>query len=151
MRCFIESLSVVSKAIFPYHANKFSLVIDSPDLAAIFLRKNWDKELIKSQEQFYVIFLDEENIPIDYKCLQTGGIGSMNIDLRVLFRHAVLSNCCSIIVAHNHPNGSLKPSSFDKKTTQTIVELCTLHGFRLNDHIIITDKSYFSFVEGGLL
>lgn len=151
MRQLIDSLSQPKKPVIKYHATRSTQVIDNPEIASQFFRRVWDPVLIENQEQFYVLFLDEENIPIKCQCLQTGGLSNLTLDFRLLFKHAVLSGCFAMIIAHNHPNGSLKPSQFDKKTTQMVIDLCKLHGFHLNDHIIMTKKSYFSFLEGGII
>lgn len=151
MRQFFDSLFPTKRPVLQYRANRTTQIIDNPETASQFFRRVWDPVLIETQEQFYAVFLDEENIPINFQCLQTGGFSNLTLDFRLLFKHAVLSGCHGMIIAHNHPNGSLKPSQFDKKTTQMVVDLCKLHGFHLNDHIIMTKKSYFSFLEGGII
>lgn len=134
-----------------YRALRFTQVIDNPAVAAKFFRSIWSKDLIECQEQFVVVFLNEDNIPIDYKCLHTGGANNVSVDMKVLFKEVCNSNCDAIIIAHNHTNGSLKAGVNDRKTTADIQAGCRLFGVSLNDHIILTKKSYFSFLESGLL
>jgi DNA repair protein RadC len=73
------------------------------------------------------------------------------VDLRLLFSIALLSRASSIVVAHNHPSGTLKPSEADKILTKRIVQAGELLSLNLNDHIILTKSSYYSFRDEGLL
>ena len=60
-------------------------------------------------------------------------------------------NAKSVILVHNHPSGSLKPSQSDIILTKKIKEIFENVEIRLLDHIIISEKGYFSFLEGGIL
>lgn len=70
---------------------------------------------------------------------------------REIFKRVLLTNCHSIIIAHNHPGGSAKPSMDDIKTTEKIKEAAQLLDIRLNDHIIVTEEDYYSFSQAGIL
>ena len=73
------------------------------------------------------------------------------VDVRVLFRIAIEHFATSIIVAHNHPSGSLKPSLEDIQITKNIKNAGEILNVTLLDHLIIGDNSFFSFAEEGLL
>jgi DNA repair protein RadC len=69
----------------------------------------------------------------------------------MILQLALMSNATSIILSHNHPSGTLKPSQGDKDITEKIRDACKYHDFSLLDHIIVTSEGYFSFSERGLL
>jgi len=78
-------------------------------------------------------------------------MASTLVDPKRVFKVALESNSTSIIVAHNHPSGSLKPSSHDEKLTRRLMDTAGLLECRLADHLIVTDNGYFSFADEGLL
>ena len=78
-----------------------------------------------------------------------GGISSAVVDLRLLFKPAILRE--SIIVAHNHPSGVLRPSTEDYKLTKGLVELAQMLGVCVLDHLIMGRSTYYSFAEEGEL
>ncbi len=102
-------------------------------------------------EEFWVIFLNQSNKVIHKTCLTKGGINQTLIDVRVLFKMALEYLATGIIVAHNHPSGSLKPSHEDKEITQNIKQIGDILHISLLDHLIITQEAYFSFSDAGML
>lgn len=80
-----------------------------------------------------------------------GGISSAVVDLRLLFKPAILYPSESIIVAHNHPSGVLRPSTEDYKLTKGLVELAQMLGVCVLDHLIMGRSTYYSFAEEGEL
>jgi len=62
-----------------------------------------------------------------------------------------LANAESVVIAHNHPSGKLQPSSSDIQLTKKIASTLKNAGIRLNDHLIITSDSYYSFRDAGML
>lgn len=102
-------------------------------------------------EQFWTIFLNQSNKVIYLAQLTQGGISQSIVDVRVLFKTAFDHFATEIIVAHNHPSGNLKPSREDIEITQKIKEAGKILGIQLLDHLIITQNSYFSFSDDGLL
>jgi len=84
--------------------------------------------------------------------LSKGGITGTLVDLRVLLAVIVKSLSVAIILTHNHPSGTLKPSSTDKTMTDKIKKATALFDVRVIDHIIITPNGdYFSFADNGLV
>ena len=81
-------------------------------------------------------------------------IGTLNASLihpRETFRTAILKNCASVIVVHNHPSGSLEPSNEDLAVTKRLKDAGKLLGIEVLDHVIVTADSHKSFKEQGLI
>ncbi|WP_336687275.1 RadC family protein [Chryseobacterium bernardetii] len=102
-------------------------------------------------EEFWAIFLNNSNKVIHTSQLTQGGISQSIVDVRVLFKTALEYFSTGVIIAHNHPSGSMKPSKEDLNITQKIKEAGKVLSIQLLDHIIITQHSYFSFSDAGLL
>lgn len=102
-------------------------------------------------EEFWALFLNQNNKVIFQTQLTNGGISQSLVDIRILFKTALEHFSTAIIVAHNHPSGNLKPSQEDLKITKQISEAGKLMNIRLLDHLIITQNAYFSFADESLL
>lgn len=102
-------------------------------------------------EEFWCLYLNQSNKVIHLEKLTQGGINQSIVDVRILFKIALEKYATAIIVAHNHPSGNLQPSSEDKNITKKISEGGQLLNITLLDHLIITQKSYYSFSDEGLL
>jgi len=102
-------------------------------------------------EEFWAIFLNHSNKVIHVSQLTQGGISQSIVDVRTLYKAALDYFSTGIIIAHNHPSGSLKPSREDINITQKIKEAGNTLSIQLLDHIIVTQDSYFSFSDAGLL
>jgi DNA repair protein RadC len=100
-------------------------------------------------EQFIVITLDGEHKVIETKVISSGILNRAIIHPREVFRSAITDNACSIVIAHNHPSGSLEPSKEDRDITFRLKEAGQLLGIEVLDHIIVSIKGYFSFLEEG--
>lgn len=104
-----------------------------------------------STEEFWAVFLNHQNKILYKTCLFRGGIASSVADVRVIFKTALEHFSTRIIVAHNHPAGSLKPSQEDINITKKINEAGKLLDIELLDHIIIAQNKFYSFKEEGIL
>ena len=102
-------------------------------------------------EEFWVIFLNQKNQVIYKSQISKGGITGTIVDVRVLFKIALEHFATSIIVAHNHPTGNLKPSEADLKITKNIKSAGEILNIKLADHLIIGENTFFSFQDQGLL
>ena len=102
-------------------------------------------------EEFWVIFLNQKNQIIYKSQISKGGITGTIVDVRVLFKMALEHYATSIIVAHNHPTGNLKPSDADLKITRNIKNAGEILDIKLADHLIIGENAFFSFQDEGLL
>lgn len=102
-------------------------------------------------EEFWVIYLTHTNQVKGCECLSSGGMDGTVIDVRLLFRGALDMKAANIIIAHNHPGGSLVPSIQDEMVTQKIYEGGQLLDIKLYDHIIVGGNAYYSFTDEGKL
>jgi DNA repair protein RadC len=102
-------------------------------------------------EVFGVLYLVQAGWIRSFEIVHEGGITSTTVDLRIIFKKALEQEAVSIIVAHNHPSGSLRPSKADEVLTQKLCQASRIMDIKLLDHIILSDKGYFSFADEGLL
>lgn len=98
-------------------------------------------------EEFWVIFLNQANKVIAIEPVSTGGISFTLADPRLIFRNALEKFATAVIVAHNHPSGNPKPSSQDIKLTKKLVECGQILDIAVLDHLIVTQKEYYSFKD----
>lgn len=115
-------------------------VIDSPEKAVEQLSDIRDKK----QEYFVCLTLDGANRLIAKRIITIGTLTSSLVHPREVFADAITDRAASIIVAHNHPSGSLDPSKADQEVTQRLDNSSKLLGINLIDHIIITPDSFMS-------
>jgi DNA repair protein RadC len=102
-------------------------------------------------EEFWILFLNRSNKVISRMKLSQGGISGTVTDVRLVMKKAIECLASGIIVCHNHPSGNLNPSESDTKITQKIKEAGNLMDIQLLDHLIISDKDYYSFADNGVL
>ena len=102
-------------------------------------------------EEFWILFLNRSNKVINRMKLSQGGISGTVTDVRIVMKKAIEYLASGIIVRHNHPSGNLNPSESDTKITQKIKEAGNIIDIQLLDHLIISEKDYYSFADNGLL
>ena len=102
-------------------------------------------------KEFWAIFLSNSNKVIAKHRLSKGGLTATIVDVRLLYRKALGTGCVGVIVCHNHPSGELTPSAADMEITQKIKDAGSTLDIKLLDHLIITEKLYFSFADDGIL
>lgn len=115
------------------------------------LRQIWDENKLEMQEEFKVLLLNRSNRVIGVYEASTGGICGTVADPRLILATALKSLSVSLILAHNHPSGNLKPSKADEELTQKIKMAAGFHDIKVLDHIILTAETYYSFADEGLL
>lgn len=117
-----------------------------------FLKQIWDNNLMNVQEQMYVLYLNRSNKVVGFQELSKGGIDGTVADVELIVAAASKALAKSVIIAHNHPSGNLKPSSADETLTRQTQDALKLIRVALIDHIIMTsNEGYFSFMDEGLL
>ncbi len=131
-------------------ASERPIVKTSKDAYNIFF-STWDQDKIELQEQFRVMLLDRKSSVLAVTTLSTGGLSSCIVDLKLAFATAIKGLASSIIIAHNHPSGNLKPSAEDQSLTTKFATAGKLLELPLLDHIIVTNEGYTSFCDEGLL
>ncbi|MES2514363.1 MAG: DNA repair protein RadC [Bacteroidota bacterium] len=102
-------------------------------------------------EEFWVIFLSRSNSVLKTECISKGGISGTVVDVRLILKPALECLASSVILAHNHPSGNLKPSQEDIHLTKKIKDAAKLMDIGLQDHLIIGDQTYYSFADEGIL
>jgi DNA repair protein RadC len=105
----------------------------------------------KKQEYFLCISLNGANEVIGNRVVTVGLVNTNQVHPREVFADAISDRAASIVVAHNHPSGVLKPSPDDMATTKQLVDAGRILGISVLDHIIVTKKGYLSFKERGLI
>ncbi|WP_349314957.1 DNA repair protein RadC [Chitinophaga sp. MM2321] len=102
-------------------------------------------------ETFYVMFLNNANKVLHYRCISSGGMTSTVVDTKIIFREALEAHATKLLLCHNHPSGSLRPSQADIRITHKIKELGQLFDIDVLDHIIVSETGYYSLVEEGVI
>lgn len=102
-------------------------------------------------EQFRVIFLNSQNEVIADEALHDGTVNQSVVYPRKVIERALYHKATALIFVHNHPGGSHKPSSEDKRLTTQLLSISMSLGIKVLDHLIISKNGYYSFHESGLL
>ena len=129
---------------------------DAPDRAAINTSKDAVRFLMPllqdlNHEMFCVLYLNQACRLIKHEFLSSGGMTATVVDIRMILKNCLLNNATHIIVGHNHPSGSKKPSDADKSMTLKLREAAELMDIKLRDHIIIAGNEYLSMSDEGLV
>ncbi len=119
----------------------------SKDIYELFHPLMCDLEL----EEFWVLLLNQANKVIEPVRISTGGIAGTFVDVRSVFREALLQRATQMAVVHNHPSGNTRPSQEDKALTQRILAAAKTINIHLIDHLIVCDGQYYSFADEGLI
>ncbi len=126
---------------------KRTAVLSSKDVAD-FLRARLQ---YKTHELFVVVYLNRSNKILHHEVISQGGITGTVADPRIILKKALEHDATSVILSHNHPSGSLKPSRQDEELTYKIKEAARYFDIAVLDHIIVSHEGYFSFADEGLL
>ena len=102
-------------------------------------------------EVFAVLFLNRANKINHFQVISEGGITGTVADPRIILKRALEEDAVSLILCHNHPSGSLKPSRADEELTQKIKEAAKYFDIKILDHLIVSEDGYYSFADEGLL
>ncbi|MEE9363206.1 MAG: DNA repair protein RadC [Cellulophaga sp.] len=102
-------------------------------------------------EEFWIVYLNNSNKVIHSSQLSKGGITGTLVDVRIVLKQALELGAVGLILAHNHPSGTLKPSEADKQITYKLKLASEALDIKVLDHVIITDKDYYSFADSNLL
>ncbi|MCI8764713.1 MAG: JAB domain-containing protein [Lachnospiraceae bacterium] len=99
------------------------------------------------RELLVVLSMDQRNKPVAAEVVAVGGLNQCVVDIRNLFKHAILANAAGIFLFHSHPSGEAVPSREDRAVTERASQAGEILGIPLVDHIILGDGQYFSFRE----
>ncbi len=102
-------------------------------------------------EEFWILYLNNSNKIIEQYQISKGGITGTLVDVRITLKKALEVGAVSLILVHNHPSGNLKASEADKQLTGKLKTAAASLDIKILDHIIVTEKSYLSFADEGML
>ncbi|WGK63596.1 RadC family protein [Croceiramulus getboli] len=102
-------------------------------------------------EEFRILYLNNANRILKHTQLSKGGMTGTLVDVRLVLKEALALGATGIILAHNHPSGTLQPSESDKSLTQKLHLAAGSLDIKVLDHLIVGEKAYFSFADEGLL
>jgi len=102
-------------------------------------------------EEFWVLYLNNSNKVIYKTQISKGGITGTVVDIRIIYKTALEHNATSLVLCHNHPSGVLQASEADKQITRKLKEAGKQLDILVLDHVIVTERSYFSFADEGIL
>jgi len=149
--CESEIVLFASMQVRPTKEQKIQ-ILNRKDLYPIMRRILIRQGKIRARQEYLWIVGLQTNNTIDFiELLNIGTLNSIQLLPRELFRIAVIKNVDKVILVHNHPSGSLIPSRADKSFTASQKTAGELLGVRIVDHLIISDKGYFSFLEKNLI
>lgn len=149
-----ESAAVLIKLVpemnkrYMNRANADLMTVDSSSAAGEYFLAKFAYETV---EVAYAMYLDSKNRIISCREISRGVVNATNISIRVIVEQALACKASSVIIAHNHPDGSPVPSAEDELTTQKIKVALSTVGIRLADHIVVGGEHYVSFVDYGLM
>jgi DNA repair protein RadC len=102
-------------------------------------------------EEFWILYLNNSNKIIQKNQLSKGGITGTLVDVRLVLKNALEVGATALVLCHNHPSGALIPSKADKEITQKLKTAAQSLDIKILDHLIITEKAYFSFADEAIL
>ncbi|MCS6990315.1 MAG: DNA repair protein RadC [Chitinophagales bacterium] len=105
----------------------------------------------KAHEEFWIMLLNQNHRVLDVQQISIGGLTGTVADVRKVFEQALKLKATAIILVHNHPSGNLQPSGADVELTRKMKQAGATLDIRVLDHLIIADKSYYSFADEGML
>ena len=102
-------------------------------------------------EEFWILYLNNGNKVLLSAQLSKGGMTGTLVDVRLVMRQALELGAIALVLAHNHPSGTLKPSKGDRGCHAKLKRAAVALDISVLDHLIITEKNYFSFADEGVL
>ncbi|WP_190809646.1 DNA repair protein RadC [Flagellimonas sp. S3867] len=102
-------------------------------------------------EEFWIVYLNNSNKIIHKSQLSKGGITGTLVDVRLVMKQALELGAVGIVLAHNHPSGTIKPSAADKQITKKMQKAGEALDIKVLDHLILTQHNYLSFADKGIL
>lgn len=102
-------------------------------------------------EEFWIVYLNNSNKVLHKEQLSKGGMTGTLVDVRLVMKHALEQGAVGCVLAHNHPSGTLKPSRPDKEITKKLQKAGSALDIKVLDHLIISQNTYYSFADGGIL
>lgn len=145
---------MVKKAIeYKLSANKCEFeqkkIMSSSDVYDYAKQFYFDDLLI--YESSFIVLANRANKVLGYAKISQGGVAGAVVDTKIVAKYAIESLCTGVFFIHNHPSGNVKPSVEDKHITEKLKKALSLFDIKLVDSIIISEDSFFSFCDEGIL
>lgn len=102
-------------------------------------------------ESSFIVLANRASKVIGYAKISQGGVYETLVDVKIVAKYAVESLCAGVYFIHNHPSGNVKPSIEDRQITDKLKKALSLFDIMLVDSIIISEDSYYSFCDEGIL
>lgn len=102
-------------------------------------------------EEFWVLLLNKANEVFARERLSSGGMAGTVVDVKILFKTALDARAAAVLAVHNHPSGNLQPSQADVELTRRLRKAGEVLDLPLLDHLIVSERGYFSFADEGML
>lgn len=146
-----SKVSEISVSYRPTHLDK-RFVRRSSEAHEVF-REFFPEETMHLQERFVVLYMNRANRVIGVYHVSTGGITGTVADVRLILSVGLKTVATALMLAHNHPSGSLQPSKPDLELTSKIKEAAKYMDITVMDHLILSpdEYQYFSFADEGLI
>lgn len=119
--------------------------------SALQILKPFYEEFMDYKEASFVILLNRSNKVIGVNKISEGGFTGTIVDAKNVFQVALLAGATAMILSHNHPSGTLKPSESDIQITKKIIEFGKMIELPVLDHLILTSEGYYSFADEGMI
>jgi len=140
----IEEVKLTYKnKISAKHRHKITSSKDAYEI----LLKTWDQDQIELLEECKALFLDRQLRVMSIASISKGGFSGTVVDLRIVFAIALKRRADSLILAHNHPSGNLRPSDADIRLTRSFQDAGNIMGILLQDHLVVTKEAFTSIVS----
>ncbi|MCI5893262.1 MAG: DNA repair protein RadC [Clostridiales bacterium] len=140
-------LGIVNRSKIAYE-NDNSIVLSSVKSIVDFVQTLF---LDTISENVFVVYLNKSFRVMSFERINDGSMDSVSFDIGKTVRHALLNNSYYIIAAHNHPSGSVNPSTEDITVTKRLNNAARALGIKLLDHVIVSGEKYFSFLENNCI
>ena len=151
----MDSIMNVAEVQLSYKSNVKSSTrykINSSQDAYELLTKYFPDDTIEYKESFKVVLLNQSNRVLGIVLISEGGISATYVDVRLILQAALLANATQVILAHNHPSGSMKPSTLDDVLTEKVKKAAEFMEIHVADHVILSpEKEYYSYHDEGKL
>ena len=145
----MKQFKIVREVTLKYKKGErvYNYMMNKPEAVYDFLK---DKIADEAQENVISLYLDSKNIIQGWSLTSRGALNYTTVHSREVFKYALLTNSNSVIIAHNHPSGELKPTKEDIELTKHLIEAGKIIGIHVLDHVILTEDGFFSFKENDM-
>ena len=113
--------------------------------------KTFYEDCMQHHEECWAMYLNGAGRLLGVSCVSRSGMNSTVVDIRIVLQTALVSHASGIILSHNHPSGSTVASTPDNNLTSQLKKGCEAIGIQLLDHIILTEDTYLSYMDEGML